>query len=1483
MSSSDLPSDLLGYVTPPTSHSALSSPHKQRSTTSSIASSRRRSNYHPSAAVMRRNMSYSRRMQMQANTTITDHDAYIYALRAAYLHYLLQPRQKRVQHVANSSKRLERTNTSMQDLVADFKLVRDSKSTRFPHGFMAELDKRITNVLIGKEKGQEYQDSAVKRTFATFLNAFKEPTFRKQMDKDRRVEDLLLIFYSRAMKEMSKGKVDGEDDGWKLMVDRHMALFVRLISSTLHNNDWTRDRPELSSRLKTLETKLLQHDQDLAEATQRAGGQGGQSIEVEIPRTYEVRDMPHVVRVCRIFAIPTVQAQNDINAHREVWTEREALRDLKEWQNHMMLNAHITLSKDDFGTDEAYESWKKGEYADLSQMMLQIVQSQPELAKSGSSGRPAQLRASSKSIGDDTYAEISRQMNAGAEMDHDQPVDMSGLNIDDSNPRDSMGVDSASQVDFTFVPPDGPAYYRAVLRVALTHDLADDETPPNDGGSIHLLSKHSMDLLSELALRWRVPIFTRVVLYLDVIREKYEEQEIGLEVVDTAFTQAKDPAVAQQFAERRTKNLPATPAVQSPLLDRSKWTIADTHLYQFALARMHDATLRELYEVFQHCYESKPPTVGVALYVLDTHIVSDPAFHSSPEDSIAFTTMMSDALRQKAREKYHELLSKHISDTASDWEFFHVVQLGKAVTGLAGKVQKRYSKNPEVLGVNPASILVEEVLPSFADDAKELITRIMALAKEKETEDGKPGEVPIQDGFDLYRELVEVRHVYAQALPGKEFTFHVEGLLQEFVWRWISMTDAKLLAWIDEAVAQDSFAARHDPHTSAEGAMPSTEDDARHSQSVMDVYQIFAQPLEQVQRLEWDDDLQYAKFMTAISKSIGRGVARYCELLEGKFAKEMDRQTPEQEMRAQQTQREKWLSAARDVWVTGGRAGEKIEPFQFWPESFVKINDIEFATLQLDKLEKEVNVDACAEVINRLEPPPPPHVRARQGGNKFMFTIKIIEAEDLKAGDANGLSDPYVVLGDEYQKRLAKTKTVYSSLNPRWDETVDILTTGPLNVVATVWDWDLVGDHDCLGRTSLKLDPNHFNDFLPREYWLDLDTQGRVLVRVSMEGERDDIQFYFGKAFRTLKRTERDMGRKVTDKLSAYILQCLSRRTLRVLLGQNNLIAGVTMSQARGYFSKFSAQVSGRPMGLTPNSGNGGGGSEAITPGGTGAGATPLEIQNALKPLLTYFDDNFAIMKQTLTDSAMIMIMTRLWKEVLVVLESLLVPPLSDKISAQKPLSRQEVDIVYRWLQILFDFFHAYDDETKEAQGVPLEVLRSQKYHDLQTMNFFYFDPTESLVRVSDKIAQETAMRQQETVAKLNRLSAPASYAGGGSMGSHSLAPGGAGLLGTRRSKSIMLSRNLGTMRQAKAAKRAEAQADHNDDMILRILRMRPEAERYLRDRSRQKERLAAAAAAEAIVRQSLMAGRLQQMGNGGAGGGGGKGGLGRRWDTIRE
>ena len=100
------------------------------------------------------------------------------------------------------------------------------------------------------------------------------------------------------------------------------------------------------------------------------------------------------------------------------------------------------------------------------------------------------------------------------------------------------------------------------------------------------------------------------------------------------------------------------------------------------------------------------------------------------------------------------------------------------------------------------------------------------------------------------------------------------------------------------------------------------------------------------------------------------------------------------------------------------------------------------------------------------------------------------------------------------------------------DETFDLSVDKPLWLMVSVRDRALIGKHDIIGRAYLCLDPRRFGDFLAHELWMDLDTQGRILARVSMEGEKDDIQFFFGRAFRSLKRAEADMLRIFIDKVT---------------------------------------------------------------------------------------------------------------------------------------------------------------------------------------------------------------------------------------------------------------------------------------------------------------------------------------------------------------
>ena len=128
--------------------------------------------------------------------------------------------------------------------------------------------------------------------------------------------------------------------------------------------------------------------------------------------------------------------------------------------------------------------------------------------------------------------------------------------------------------------------------------------------------------------------------------------------------------------------------------------------------------------------------------------------------------------------------------------------------------------------------------------------------------------------------------------------------------------------WVEQAIRQDLFTVR------ADDSEDMVAEEYRHSVSVIDIFRSFNQLVEQITELDWDDEFQYAKFMTALSRSIGKGVSMYCESLEQMFAKEMDRLSPAQEAAMNQTAQEKLMQIAKEAWTSK----EKVEPFQFFPQ-----------------------------------------------------------------------------------------------------------------------------------------------------------------------------------------------------------------------------------------------------------------------------------------------------------------------------------------------------------------------------------------------------------------------------------------------------------------------------------------------------------------------------------------------------------------------
>ena len=595
---------------------------------------------------------------------ISINSAYSYALRVAYLAHLVQPRARRMQSISNPSPQRPKRTSTFHDLMSDFSLVKDSKHSKFPHGFISVLEKRLTGVLVQKEKRKEYQDPLVVRTFAAFLNVLKEQSFRKRMDKDRRPEDLVLIFYSNATKELAKGK-DSDDDSWKFMVDRHVALFVRLLGLILKDHDWAKERPELANRLAVLEVKLLSQDQDLMQI-----GDPATTVEVAAALPSNVRDMPLVLQTARIFNISQAQAQRDVDGQKQAWTTKAALQDLKTYQAQLNLGTGRTLSIGDFPNREAYELWKKSEGPELSQMMLSIVQSDPGLAKSPSEG-PAN--------GDSS--QLTRTLSNNRASRIVDLAEISSLPMMDA----TNGASDESDV-YTFIPADPRSCYRSILSQAWQYDM---KHPEGDFNS-KVLTKATLDLLQEICARWRIPGFSRAVLLLDVAREKFVNNDIDLDTLDAAFTLAKETP-AQDGRKRNSMALPA-------IIERRKWTVQDHQLMQQLLASLHEGLMRELYDVMMDCYELKPRPIGPVMYVLENHVEADPDYTEDPEAVDRFRSYVFDGLSQSAKDKYRDLVKEEIPPEPQDWQIDHIMHLGQAITKLAQRIQKRYRNNPEIMG-----------------------------------------------------------------------------------------------------------------------------------------------------------------------------------------------------------------------------------------------------------------------------------------------------------------------------------------------------------------------------------------------------------------------------------------------------------------------------------------------------------------------------------------------------------------------------------------------------------------------------------------------------------------------------------------------------------------------------------------------------------------------------------------------------------------
>jgi hypothetical protein len=83
-------------------------------------------------------------------------------------------------------------------------------------------------------------------------------------------------------------------------------------------------------------------------------------------------------------------------------------------------------------------------------------------------------------------------------------------------------------------------------------------------------------------------------------------------------------------------------------------------------------------------------------------------------------------------------------------------------------------------------------------------------------------------------------------------------------------------------------------------------------------------------------------------------------------------------------------------------------------------------------------------------------------------------------------------------------------------------------------------------------------------------------------------------------------------------------------------------------------------------------------------GPTDEAIEGAIGPLYDYLNANLQVLNNSLSDHARDIVMARIWKEILIITEGLLVPPLSEAPSSMRQLYDKEVDVVFKWLKVCY-------------------------------------------------------------------------------------------------------------------------------------------------------------------------------------------------------
>lgn len=842
-------------------------------------------------------------------------------------------------------------------------------------------------------------------------------------------------------------------------------------------------------------------------------------------------------------------------------------------------------------------------------------------------------------------------------------------------------------------------YYVTLLKLCLINHRKELDIGFDTPEDVLLFSNRSRELLNLCARVWRIDYATRAVTLFVAAHMS------GL-LVDPLFANGTNDLGPIDLKTSTSVFQTCKRYLDDASLDwedKHSWCLKDQNEWVKHLGY----TYSEVFFGIKDCLsailsKTMKPKFGPYLAFLGDFVESDSLFPGVAESGITskWERKLSKSLMKTSEISYAELLTQLPRDKTLS--IIHILDTSDTLVENIRLLQKRY-KHPLLGFLNINRTYADVVTGMFAADAQNMLKHIAAHAKAR-------GEfLNYGDALEAYKSLKEIRNIHMQVSKSK-FVFDLEKFFFPYLEDWVKESTEKIKSFVVQAVEQDTF----EP-------INLEDDSKKYSSSVHDIFTLIKHYLSILKDLGADDSYELARIYTYLIKGISESCLFYALLISDIIAEDLSQSNtrrPSLTVPAQSG----WLAEVKSIVSNIQSSNNQIveEPFNFTPRTCIGLNNLSAVTKQLSILEERLDPVKVSGIVSKHNP------KSQSSYTSHVFSVRVVKAEDLRSPSDSTTIRPYLTLIDtQARKTIAKTQSL-DSVNPEWDEEFEITlpANSTITLSATVWE-DRFGTHGVCGRALMQLQPRKFkHDGIPQEIYLDLDTQGRILVEIAVESERDDAIFAMGRAHRSLKRSQQRITKMIVGKFSSFIKESMSRQTLKSVCGNNG--------------------------NLKP---------------------TEEQIDQAMAPLYNYLNLNLLVLAQYLTKDLLLLVMLEAWNVVVSSADELLLPRLASaraikhsligyksrnlsgtnqKLGWQsavstavanvtnsinnfgfgKTLTNNEIETVISWLNFLcFDFFH------NEGNGPPVHELKTEKYQSILLIPVYYDAETEFLMSEVERLS----------------------------------------------------------------------------------------------------------------------------------------------------